>query len=286
MPSPFPGMDPYLEGPVLWSGLHHALITYIRDALNPVLGPRYVANISERLYIIQPERSIIPDIYVKKRRSTKRTRKGQTNGTARAMVIDPPLVLTVAEMEIREGFIEIVQVGQPGRVVTAIEVLSPSNKAPGHKGQRLYLAKQAKILRSRTHLIEIDLLRRGHHTVAIPRDCLLDKAAWDYLVCLHRGDPGDQFEVWPITLRHRLPRISVPLANKDPDVVLDLQAILNRCYDAGRYEEELDYRRDPGVPLSNADAEWAHARLRKHGLRLYRRNILGSCMARALRNGH
>jgi hypothetical protein len=170
-------------------------------------------------------------------------------------------------MEIREGFIEIVQLGQQGRVVTAIEVLSPSNKSPGHKGQRLYLAKQKRILRSRTHLIEIDLLRRVEHTVAAPHDLLLDEAVWDYLVCLHRGEEVDEFEVWPIMLRDRLPRISVPLANKDPDVVLDLQEVLDRCYDAGGYEDELDYRRDPKIALSNADAKWAHALLRKHGLR-------------------
>jgi hypothetical protein len=267
MPSPFPGMDPYLENPITWSGVHHPLITYISDALNPVLSPRYVANIGERLYIIQPERGIIPDVYVKRRRSSRRMRKAQTNGTAQAMVIDPPLVLTAAGVEIREGFIEIRQLGERGRVVTAIEVLSLSNKTRGQKGQQLYLAKQERILKSRTHLIEIDLHRRGEHTVAVPQECLLGEAVWDYLVCLHRGERGDQFEVWPITLRNRLPRISVPLAAGDPDVGLDLQEILDRCYDAGRYEDELDYRRDPKVPLSKADAAWARTMLRKRGLR-------------------
>jgi len=258
-------MDPYLEDPVLWSGLHHGLITYIRDALNPVLRPRYVANITERLYIIQPERDIIPDVYVK-RRQPSRKRTAQANGTAQATVIDPPLVLTVAGLEIHEGLIEIVQLGQRGRVVTAIEVLSPTNKTPGHQGQKLYLAKQEKILKSRTHLIEIDLLQRGQHTVAVPRDCLPEEAVWNYLVCLHRGE-RDEFEVWPITLRDRLPRISVPLANKDPDVGLDLQEIMNRCYDAAGYEDEIDYRRNPKIPLSKADAKWAQALLRRCGRR-------------------
>lgn len=260
-------MDPYLENPIIWSGVHHRLITYISDALNAVLGPRYVANIGERLYIVSPERSLIPDIYLKKRRSSRRTRKTQTNETASTAVIDPPIVLTVGGMEIREGFIEIMQLGERGRVITAIEVLSPSNKSPGHKGQQLYRAKQQRILKSRTHLLEIDLHRRGEHTIAVPRECLLGEAVWDYLVCLHRGQEGDQFEVWPIMLRDRLPRISVPLADGDPDVGLDLQSILNRCYDAGRYEDELDYRRDPKVPLSKADAEWARGLLRKRGLR-------------------
>lgn len=267
MPSPFPGMDPYLEDPLLWPGLHHRLITYISDTLNPLLRPRYIANIGERVYIIQPRRSIIPDISVTKRSSTREVRKRQTNGKSQTMVIDQPLVLTLGARENREGFIEIVQLGQQRRVVAAIEVLSPSNKSRGHPGQRLYLAKQKKILRSRTHLIEIDLLRRGRHTVAAPKDLLRNETDWDYLVCLHRGGEVDEFEVWPMKLRDRLPRISVPLANKDPAVVLDLQEVLNRTYDAGRYAEELDYRHDPKVGLSPANAKWAQRLLRQHGLR-------------------
>jgi hypothetical protein len=267
MPSPFPGMDPYLESPVIWSGVHHRLITYISDALNLILRPRYVANIGKRLYIVQPEGSIIPDVYLKRRRSGRRATKAQTKRTADTEVIDPPLVLTVAGVEIREGFIEIMQLGERGRVVTALEILSPSNKSPGHKGEDLYLAKQRRSLKSRTHLIEIDLLRRGKHTVAVPRECLLEETVWDYLVCLHRGAQGNRFEAWPIMLRNRLPRISVPLADGDRDVALDLQEILNRCYDAGGYEDELNYRLNPKVPLSKADEEWADALLRERGLR-------------------
>ena len=267
MPSPFPGMDPYLESPVIWSGVHHRLITYISDALNPILRPRYVANIGERLYIVQPEGSIIPDVYLKGRRVSRMARKAKKKGTAHAVVIDPPLVLTIAGAEIREGFIEIIQLGEHGRVVTTLEVLSPSNKTPGHKGQQLYLTKQQKVLKSRTHLIEIDLLRRGQHSVAVPRECLLEQAVWDYLVCLHRGEQGNRFEVWPILLRNRLPRISIPLANGDPDVALDLQEVLNRCYDAGGYEDELNYRRDPQAALSKTDEAWANGLLRRRGLR-------------------
>ncbi len=266
MPSPFPGMDPYLEDPHVWLGVHHALITYIRDALNPVLGHRYVANITERCYIVEAERSIFPDVTVKKSPSAA-IRKTRGASSAQAMVIDPPLVLTVGGMEIHEGRIEIVQPGRLERVVTAIEVLSPSNKAPSHKGRRLYRAKQKKILMSRTHLLEIDLLRRGEHTLAVPKDSVLEVTVWDYLVCLHRAKQGARFEVWPVLLRDRLPRISVPLANEDPDVALDLQEVWNRCYDAGRYAEELNYHRDPKIPLSEDDTKWAHALLRRRGLR-------------------
>ena len=44
MPSPFPGMDPYLEG-YLWPDVHHRLATQISDQLMPLVWPRYVARI-------------------------------------------------------------------------------------------------------------------------------------------------------------------------------------------------------------------------------------------------
>ena len=265
MPSPFPGMDPYLENPVLWPGVHQGLVTYIRAALNAVLPPGYVADIGERVYIVQPERSVYPDVVVLEQPLIQ-TGRG-SGGTATAVASDPPLVLTYEPVEIREVFVEILPVGEESRVVTVIEVLSYSNKTPGHEGRKLYLTKQREILESQTHLLEIDLLRTGEHTVAVSREQLLKKCRWDYLVCLHRGGHGNRFEVWPITIRQRLPRILVPLADGDPDVVLDLQAVFDRCYDEGAYARRIDYRRDPPIPLEGEDAEWADKLLREKGLR-------------------
>ena len=269
MPSPFPGMDPYLENPVLWPGVHQGLITYIRAALNAVLPPRYVADIGERVYIVQPERSVYPDVVVLEHPITQPQTEQGSRGTTTAVAIasDPPLVLTYEPVEIREVFVEILPVGEESRVVTVIEVLSYSDKTPGHEGRKLYLTKQQEILKSQTHLIEIDLLRTGENTVAVSREQLLKKCKWDYLVCLHRGGEGNRFEVWPITVRQRLPRIHVPLADGDPDVVLDLQAVFDRCYDEGAYARRIDYRRDPPIPLEGEDAEWADKLLREKGLR-------------------
>jgi len=267
MPSPFPGMDPYLENPVLWPGVHQGLVTYIRAALNAVLPPGYVADIGERVYIVQPERSVYPDVVVLERPLTKAQPEQGAGGIATAVACDPPLVLTYEPVEIREVFVEILLVGEESRVVTVIEVLSYSNKTPGHDGRKLYLTKQQEILKSQTHLIEIDLLRTGEHTAAVSREELLKRCKWDYLVCLHRGGQGNRFEVWPITIRQRLPRILVPLAEGDPDVVLDLQAVFNRCYDEGAYARRIDYHRDPPIPLEGEDAEWADKLLREKGLR-------------------
>ena len=119
-------------------------------------------------------------------------------------------------------FIDILSVGDTSRVVTVIEVLSPSNKTAGSEGQQLYITKQQEILQSSTHLIEIDLLRHGDHTVAAPHQSLRQRGAWDYLVCLHRGGQRGRYEVWACSLRQRLPRIRVPLTNGDADVALDI----------------------------------------------------------------
>ncbi len=268
MPSPFPGMDPYLEDPILWPGVHQGLITYARAELNRVLPPHYVADIGERLYVLQPEieRNIYPDVLVLEQISTPKAKESGLAEAATA-VADPPLVLTMEPVEMREVFIQILSLREANRVVTVIEVLSPSNKTANSQGRQLYLTKQREILDSQTHLIEIDLLRQGEHTVAIPLEALLQKGIkWDYLICLHRAGHGRRYEVWTIRLRQRLPRIWVPLSEGDCDVVLDLQKVFDHCYDEGAYARLVNYRRKPPTLLEGDDAEWANALLRERGL--------------------
>lgn len=263
MPSPFPGMDPYLEDPVLFPGLHQSLITFIRGALNRVLPGTYVADIGERLYVVEPGRNVLPDVMVFRDTSAPPRRSG---GVAVAEKAAPPWVFDIEPVEVREVFVQVVLIGRPVRVVTAIEVLSPTNKAPGTTGRERYLTKQAEVLESGTHLVEIDLLRRGEHTVATPLETLLSAGRWDYLVSRHRAGTG-RFEVWPILLRDRLPSIRIPLAGDDPDVIVDLQPLFDRCYDEGPYSRWLDYTQEPAVPLSPDDAVWANALLHEKGLR-------------------
>jgi hypothetical protein len=267
MPSPFPGLDPYLEHPALWPGVHQAFITYASEMLNTLLPAAYVASINERLYVVQPERSIYPDVMVIERPAAAPPAAQASGGTTAAVTIDPPWVLTLEPIEMREAFIEIVPVADDSQVITVIEVLSPANKTAGSQGRQLYLSKQQALLESQTHLLEIDLLRQGEHTVAAPREALRHRGAWDALVCLHRGAQGSRYEVWPIMLRQPLPRIAVPLSGDDADVGLDLQAIFNRCYDAGGYARRLDYHRQPATPMAGDDAVWADALLRERALR-------------------
>ncbi|ETX02644.1 DUF4058 family protein [Candidatus Entotheonella palauensis] len=267
MPSPFPGMDPYLEHPALWPGVHQRFITYLGDTLNAVLPPHYVADIGERLYVVEPAHTIYPDVVVHEQPPVRSHAPLKSPATSTAVSSDPPWVLTIEPVEMREVFIHIVSVADASRVITAIEVLSPSNKAGGSPGKELYQSKQRELLASQTHLIEIDLLRRGSHTVAPPRVYLAQQGTWDYLVCLHRGGEGQRYEVWARGLRERLPRIRVPLSEGDRDLVVDLQTILTRCYDEGAYARRLNYAEEPQPPLRASDIEWAHELLRAQGLR-------------------
>jgi len=260
-------MDPYLEHPNFWRGVHHRLITYIADTLSAKLPKRYVADIDERLYVVEADRDLLPDVEVKRKPVAKRP--DQQKRAARdgvALHSDPALRVSLEPETLPQGFIEIRLAGSAGRVVTVIEIMSPTNKAAGTQGRRQYRQKQRELLRSDLHLLEIDLLRGGRHTVAAPRQPLRQRAEWDCVTSLHRA-AARECETWPVTLRQRLPRVAVPLCEGDADFVLDLQAMLNQCYDAGRYEEKIDYRREPPVPFAAEDAAWADALLREKGLR-------------------
>ena len=267
MPGPFPGMDPYLEDPAHWPDVHQSLITYIRDELQPYLRPRYHARIGERVYILEPPQIFYPDMTIIRQPLTVREPAPAYAATAEAEteVVDVPVLVTLPPVEHREPYLEIVHAAG-GEVVTVIEVLSPANKAPG-EGHRLYRYKQQELLDTPIHLVEIDLLSSGLHTVALSEEARAELPSHRYLICVRRGPERRRFEVYPIPLSRRLPRMRIPLKEPDPDVVLDVQAVLDRCYDNGGYADLIDYRRPPSAPLSPEEAAWVDGLLRGKGLR-------------------
>ena len=167
---------------------------------------------------------------------------------------DTPVRVAVTPTEYREPFVEIVHTAGD-EVVTVIELLSPANKSPG-EGYRLYRRKQGEVLNSAAHLIEIDLLSEGLPTVAITEEVRADLEPHRYLVCVNRKPERYQFELYPVPLQRRLPRIGVPLREPDPDVVLDLQAVFVRCYNTGGYADFVDYRQPPPVSLADEESAW------------------------------
>ena len=260
MPSPFPGMDPYLEHPDVFPGLHDGLITYLRESLQPLLPAPYFADMGRRAWVELSERYIGPDVNVLRSRARDKDESPGSGGVATAVrTASEPLVIHVPHDERREPFLEIyIGRGKDRRLVTTIEVLSPSNKTPGDRGRDLYLKKQSEILESQVHLVEIDLLRSGTHTTAVPHDRLAAKAGeFDYHVCVHQFDNFEDYLVYPIQLPDPLPTVSVPLLPGDGQVPVDLQAVFTRSYDTGPYTREIDYREDrPTPPLEPHRASW------------------------------
>ena len=253
----FPGMDPYLEDGQFWTGVHSRLIVYIADAIGPKLGPRYVAAIEERVYLEGPERSIRPDVIIRTPRAS------MLSGGVAVMEADAPVTVRVSAEPIHETYIAILDLRAGQRVVTVIEVLSLSNKYAG-PGRESYLAKQREVLNSDVHLVEIDLLRQGPHVLAVPELAARERTTYDYLTCVNRAEGlRDRYELYPTHLRDRLPRIRIPLADDDPDVALDVQAVVAQTYDAGRYANVINYSRPCVPPLGVEDAEWAGRLLKR-----------------------
>lgn len=268
MPSPFPGMDPFLEHPVFFPGLHGAMHTYIREALQPVLPEPYFAELNERVWVEPSARSIEPDSVVI--HSPGNGYEG--GGVATAVATrSQPLVFEVFDDEYTEMFIEVRTRtrGDTERLVTTIEVLSPSNKKPGEKGRDLYLEKQREILNIESHLVEIDLLRAGEHTTPMSLERLQHKAgAFDYHVSVHRFDDYGRFFIFPWKLEDTLPEIAVPLLPGDGAVALDLQAVFFRCYETGPYRRRVRYdvsRLDP--PLDAERTAWVKQVIDRSGCR-------------------
>lgn len=267
MPSPFPGMDPYMESPRFWRGVHQSLIYCCNRALNRTLPKELVARIDERLYIEGSERGIVPDISVLPRAlSVSKISKGgiAVLDVPQAESADIPDTVLDYPEEVTESFITITPARQPDHIVTAIEVLSPKNKQPG-AGRQSYQRKQSEFFESGVHLLEIDLLRGGVHTVAVSQSRLQARyGRWDYLACLSRANRRYEYDVWRMTLRDRLPRVLIPLQDGYPDISLDLQEAFDQTYEEGAFARSLDYNSDPIPPLTGEDVAWAVALLQEN----------------------
>jgi hypothetical protein len=250
MTYPFPGMDPYLEHPALWESFHARLVVALANQLQPLLDPRYVASVEQRVFVEGPQQRI-PDVLI---------RQVTPADEAAVAVMEPRsaqvTVVEVDPLEVRETRIEILDTYRDLKIVTLIEVLSPSNKTPG-PGRESYLAKQQETLASDVHLVEIDLLRRGQHTVAVPEWRMAHLTEYTYLTCVSRWPKRHRFELYRARLQERLPDVSVPLVAPDADALLSIQDAIQQVYAEGRYDRWLKYRAPCEPPLSVDDQTWA-----------------------------
>jgi len=261
MPSPFPGMDPYLEHPELWPEVHNRLIVAIADVLAPQLRPKYRIAIEKRVYQISGEESLligIPDVVVQRQISA--TNPILPNVTVSSPLVQPETVTVPMPEVVKEGYLEVRDVGT-GEVVTAIEVLSPSNKRPG-EGRQVYELKRQRVLGSLTHLVEIDLLRGWQ-----PMQVFGNGIQGHYRILVSRGERRPLASLYAFSLQDVIPSFPLPLRSRDVEPLVDLQALVGGLYDRAGYDLVIDYSREPVPPLSEVDAAWADTLLREQGLR-------------------
>jgi hypothetical protein len=256
MPNPFPGMDPYLEGD-LWTSVHTDLCAEIARQLAPKLRPKYVALSTRRVVLAPPDESEglpgqrFPDVGILSSHAP-----GSAPATA---VATAPLILPASLPEpIPHISVEIRDVAER-RLVTCIEVLSPTNKRG--PGREEYAAKRFQILSGSTHLVEIDLLRVGTRfpTASLP--------AVPYFVFISHNELRGQVQVWPIALAQPLPAVPIPLLPGDAPVPLDMQQALGVIYDILGYDELIDYTQPPPGPFTPAETAWIDEQLHRAGRR-------------------
>jgi Protein of unknown function (DUF4058) len=247
MPSPFPGMNPYLEQSDTWVDFHTCFIAFARDAIGRQLGPNYLCKIEVRLILHElsaDERRYfgVADVGV----ATTAEKSGSSVGVA---TLPAPIQLQLPAVESEHHrYLEIRDI-RNRRVVTVLELLSPSNKTPGADHDD-YIAKRRQVLAGQTHFVEIDLRRGGQ------RPSLPELPPCDYYALVSRYEERPRMDFWPIRLRECLPVIPVPLLAPDPDVQLDLRTVLDRAYDSAEYGRYI-YSEVPEPLLSPDDETWA-----------------------------
>jgi uncharacterized protein DUF4058 len=249
MPSPFPGMNPYLEQEEVGHDFHQTFVTAMRHSLVQQVGSRYIVKLELHIYIRElasDERRFLEraDVGINARRdlAISEASSGVMEAPAHCFV---PTGVDVLE----ESFIEV-RKADTRQLVTTIELLSPANKYAG-PDRDAYLAKRRRyLLAGNANFVEIDLLRGG------PRLPLEALPPCDYYALVARAERRPEVGVWPIRLRDPLPTISIPLLPGDADARLDLQELLHATYDEGGYANYI-YENEPELSLSSADTVWA-----------------------------
>jgi Protein of unknown function (DUF4058) len=249
MPSPFPGMNPYLEQDDVWQDFHERFVPYLAEQMGARLPPHYIVKIDEHVFIHEPpaeRRTFLgrADVLLATRRpATEGTATATLPASAPAQVAPPSVdIEKLSYLEIRDR--------RDRRLVTVLELLSPTNKYSGPDREQ-YLGKRGQLLTSSAQLVEIDLLRGGPRMPfagPVP-EC-------PYYVLVSPMEKRPQADFWPIRLQDPLPVIPIPLREPDPACPLDLQAALHHVYDVARYGNYI-YEGTPQPTLSEAEQTWA-----------------------------
>lgn len=252
MKNPFPGMNPWLEP--YWRDVHASLLVYARDQLNGELPPDLTASVDERLAIDVEEekpRTYLPGVAISEPWDNP---VGPATGPGGAAVeAAKPILVDRGEHKLRR--LEIAD--STAHIITVLEFLSPSNKAE-FDGRMRWERKRRENLAAGLSFVEIDLVRTGSWTLPVHDGQLrLPVAQVCHVVCVTRAGLRWRHEFYRCPLRERLPVIRVPLRPGERDAALDLQELVDQCYDRGRYGRKLDYTKPPESPLPPEDWNWA-----------------------------
>lgn len=267
MKSPFPGMDPYIEAHGhLWEDFHNDLIAEIKNVIARALPPNYVVQSQARAYVVLAEsedkksHALVTDVGISSEITAQRppAPAGSVAVAESVTETEPATLRAFITEEYREIFLEIYEVEPEWRLVTYLEVLSPSNKRPNTTGWDQYLRKRQGLLLGEANLVEIDLLRGG------TRMPMLDP--WPkspYTLLVARREKAPSCKVWRGHFQHPLPAIPVPLTAPYPDITLELQPLIDATYARSRYHYRIDYTRPLQPPLSPEESAWLAERLRE-----------------------
>lgn len=263
MPSPFPGMDPYIENQK-WEDFHSIFMTTFADLLMPIVRPRYIVDVEKRVYLERidlstPAQSLVADAAIYHRFDHL-----DLNVAGGAAVLSEPSIIpkvcTIPYFEEhRETFLTIRR-GSPSEVVTVIELLSPTNKRKGSVGREQYIEKFQELMKTKANLVELDLLRGGE------RWSLSNPPDGDYFAMVSKSKHRPLADVYAWPWRDRLPRILLPLAQEDPDIAFDLQAVFNLVYDRAGYDYSIDYRQAMLPKLEGVDSTEITSFLKARGI--------------------
>jgi hypothetical protein len=227
MPSPFPGMDPFLEDEKIWPPFQHHLVACLYQTLLPGLVDRYRARVGQRRY-----------------------------------TTEQALFTSIVREDHEEEFIEVRQ-RNDNRLVTLVDVVSPTNKTTA-AGRQAYLVKRKDAKNAGASLVEIDLVMQGQPMLDYSREGLPE---WDHAVTVTRASQPERYEIYTATVQKKLPKFRLPLAADDRDTVLDLQATFARCFDQGNFAAQVNYQRDPPTRIADDDRRWLDQLLKQQKLR-------------------
>jgi hypothetical protein len=248
--SPFPGMNPYLEGPVNWSDFHATFIHALREAINEVLPEAYAARVNELVMMVTPElparKSVEPDVLI----SRMPSRESLSTAPESTAVLEPVVLANIEMLDpYTEAYIEILRLPEE-MPVTVVELFSPTNKYG--EGRGAYLDKRNRLLRTNINLFELDLIRAGPRlqlSSSPPED--------DYLCYISRANERPNCDVYSWSVRQPLPVLPLPLRTPDPDIHVNLANPFQVAFSRGRYGRFIDYSAQPPAPrFSEADRSW------------------------------